>query len=928
MAIIGGTQQADVASAAELERRRLRRLAGQAQTMAESQAQAAQAETERQARQAVTETERQARAARQEAEQKSEARQAEIRKQQGKAEAEAQAAMGRARQARAREARKAVLPFTKPRNLSITTYIADVDAARKQAHRTGRDARTAIRQVKDDYVRQVDKAEADAISQINKQKTGIVGDIQSQLTSYTADLTRQIAKANSGIDSWESEAKAAINKAQAEYEAAIKAQLNRPGAEVFADFKSQNLIPANAVYESYDKNTGQLNYTIPDTRSGQDIFAAEQAAGNIPVNATYKDYNRQTGQLSYTVPKKSGTQTAPNTTSPSETTNIIVAAAAGAAVITFQEAGLGAAIAAQAPLNLGGPVGWVIFGIVAAGTAIYFNRENIKRGIDTLLGKNKEGAQGSHISSAVVTNKAGTEAYAIQQFGVTPMTKGQTMTTFPQAERLATEMTTGKVTVPSMPGYGLSAEKLELEGIPAIKEGSVVMVRDTFDVPELRQKTSDILAAAAAVQTAAASIRTTTKTLPMTRAQWDLVEEALRQGRVAEGKKILDSLARQKGDVSIQQSLNAAYREYLRKKAILDAARKAYVASLNPQPVKGRGSNKAEAAAIGVWLAQDIMQAALAKALQRGESTKAALAEATAKVEQVSKELGLTRQQINAASATVVTQLALSTMSQEAIKTAAIGQTEGLTQTQLQTKTFTAAKQAIQTVVQAAIETQTITQTQARTMTQELTRTAEQVATLTAKIKLPKPELPKSPGTDKDEYPDGTIVWNMGNVKGKPQYKVIPPPYTLDKPITAYKPPKGMRKTRGTPQQTLTFLGGKVPFKNVSFDLGVTDGFIDVKARTIRFAGGGERTNVGTRIQSTTKGVALADNPPLLHQLVRPPKGRRPSPSGQHSKVDRFRLSAPRTGRPRGRLATGGVYMDRKGTRMARGQRRGWHRIY
>ena len=44
----------------------------------------------------------------------------------------------------------------------------------------------------------------------------------------------------------------------------------------------------------------------------------------------------------------------------------------------------------------------------------------------------------------------------------------------------------------------------------------------------------------------------------------------------------------------------------------------------------------------------------------------------------------------------------------------------------------------------------------------------------------------------------------------------------------------------------------------MSFDLGVTDGYIDVKAKRIRFKSDYEmQTDVGRRLPSTTKGLSL-----------------------------------------------------------------------
>jgi len=230
-------------------------------------------------------------------------------------------------------------------------------------------------------------------------------------------------------------------------------------------------------------------------------------------------------------------------------------------------------------------------------------------------------------------------------------------------------------------------------------------------------------------------------------------------------------------------------------------------------------------------------------------------------------------------------------------------------------------KSATQNAIENSVIQSTWLQTQTQIQKQTLTTTATKIATEVAMqvtdqtrvqqetgggktTVVPPPDEPKSKQQEQ-EYPDGTIVWRMGETKRGEEYKIIPPPYSMLKPISSRYPPKGMTRTKGTPQETLTFIGGKVPFGNVSFDLGVTDGFIDVKAKTIRFTGQGQKTNVGTRIESTTRGVALKHNPPLVMGIGR--------------------LS---TKAHRGRLVSHGVYADKNSSRITRKRHRGWKRIY
>ena len=193
--------------------------------------------------------------------------------------------------------------------------------------------------------------------------------------------------------------------------------------------------------------------------------------------------------------------------------------------------------------------------------------------------------------------------------------------------------------------------------------------------------------------------------------------------------------------------------------------------------------------------------------------------------------------------------------------------TEGQTEAQARTK----AQDAVATDpdVQAMLEP--MTQAQANTITQGAVNAATAAAgpvqptgarpgKQTGRRRPPRRGRFRLPGGDagdddkgkRQTYPKGTITWKMGRF-----WKIIPPPYNQPKPITAKRPPVGVKAQDGTPQETLAFVGGKVPDRDISFDLGVTDGYIDVSKRRILFTGKGMVTNVGKRIKSHTKGLSI-----------------------------------------------------------------------
>lgn len=103
-------------------------------------------------------------------------------------------------------------------------------------------------------------------------------------------------------------------------------------------------------------------------------------------------------------------------------------------------------------------------------------------------------------------------------------------------------------------------------------------------------------------------------------------------------------------------------------------------------------------------------------------------------------------------------------------------------------------------------------------------------------------------------------------------WQVITPPYNMDKPITLRKGvlPLGAKRTDGrTPEETVQMIGtagANVP-QRISVDKGVTDIFIEDGGQRIIFGGGGDRTNVGTRIDSNLTGLSIEeDGEPILSE--------------------------------------------------------------
>jgi hypothetical protein len=127
--------------------------------------------------------------------------------------------------------------------------------------------------------------------------------------------------------------------------------------------------------------------------------------------------------------------------------------------------------------------------------------------------------------------------------------------------------------------------------------------------------------------------------------------------------------------------------------------------------------------------------------------------------------------------------------------------------------------------------------------------------------KVPPPPpivFPNKGGKEsQQEIPVGSIAYKKGLF-----WKYIPPPYDQPKPITLKRgvSPIGADLSGGnSPYTTVQKIGesdAPVP-ERIAVDEGITDSFISLQGSKIAYAGKGEQTNVGTRIDSTTVGMSV-----------------------------------------------------------------------
>ena len=1073
------TTAREVQSAAQLERLRLATQAAQVRAAAGAQARQAEVQTAAQARQAISETEQQARVARSEAQRQTESRQAEIRKQRGQAEREAEAAKASARETQRFEQRKVVLPATRPRDLGLTSYISNVETARKQAHQAGEGAKVAVTKVRDDYFNEVDKAKDTAIADINKQKAGIITDIQKQLVGINADLTKQLANANSGVAEWEKDSQAKIAKAQADYEAALKAAMIQsdielmPAREQFDLWKSTNLTaPKDAVFEG-KSSEGGFQYSSPsamsvevETAKGKvtmpvakwdsmpDIHRYETVLGRVPTASEWQGYRLLEAGINLAwwkelVPKAPDivgklAKFIPGKQVEERYVAIKQAAIdewlvhypdlkwAGVVSQTFEDLGFPAAKAIYPQVTIKDITGkeWAATGLsvalwamplwlpkVTSAGKVLFNIkfttktpivklqvpfEKVNLGLSGTELKFKfpvklswgAGLQRAGLSAKIESiafkagnaadelrlamGKAGTSKGAVLSPKIASRLKIAQMNSLSADTKFIESLSGLKVTAKQIKllekatGYkglvtpirnvGIATKALDSAWATVSKTAKMYGMGSRNYIFSLRGVTKARLGLGKATDKLSAVLRTRYVEPPSPakfagyKMKWHeefggIVSERpvpksmippKGGGEYGAGGTMSEAMYKQQYGKMVESWHKTQPYEVSRSpvatklQANLFEVEQYRVATLNELQLTAKYveqlANQVKATGYPIFSAERAFTGPLPVMVSQPLSVK--------QTTDVSHILGISVKQVNdlaeqgklheilaqqltdlqigimelvvmtdvptivqaVPKVKGVTDVEVEVLSQIALKVATDARAQNMTAEQI--------KEAVNTAVRS--EAKAATELQVKAITKAAIKTATRLkieGRIRPKIVLTIPGL-AAKGEDGRKYPDGTIVWKMGETKRGNEYKIIPPPYTMLKPISSRYPPKGMTKTKGTPQETLTFIGGKVPFGNVSFDLGVTDGFVDVKARKIEFTGGGQQTNVGTRIESTTKGVSLANNKILRGQLTKP-------------RIERV-SARPR----RGRLASHGVYADQNSSRITRKRHRGWKRIY
>jgi len=256
-----------------------------------------------------------------------------------------------------------------------------------------------------------------------------------------------------------------------------------------------------------------------------------------------------------------------------------------------------------------------------------------------------------------------------------------------------------------LPGFSISKVSGKLPGVSANQVKPVILLpTPKVTMEELTGNRAGILSAAAGLAVAEENLKQALPgviTIPKEKF-WDEVLEGIEKGKTEKDLKEIFEKWGAPTTPLIGHHYRRAYLEYLQRRAILEAARKQYIASLNPTPIKGNISDDAVSVFATYMLAKDLGTGSP----KAGESMAA----------YIDRVLGKDLSKIGQAS-TAKAKIALA----NAIAA-------GATETEAIAKTKAAAQTAAQTAVETLTKTSTLTNTQTATMTQTLTQTATQAA--------------------------------------------------------------------------------------------------------------------------------------------------------------------------------------------------------
>lgn len=777
-------------------------------------------------------------------------------------------------------------------------------------------------------------SQTEGIRAVEQEAKRASGSVEEGRVRVLKDISKQVSEAKTELEKWKSESLKVVEK-----------EANKPGGEIFAGMVSSGKIPEGAIYDSYDKGTGQITYHLPDT-GGEQVFVDTplneaivlqtfdemKAKGQIEANAVFQGFNKLTGDISYTVP---------DTRSGEEVFKDMVKAG-----------------------QL--PEGSKYVGYNKDTGEVEYSTELTSDDWRKLYFKQPYDIQQSYIFRQApylglrrwdqLTDKE--KETVLKDFSQEYRYLGQVLTMTAQEQRQEAASLVKHAAIGMIPVVGTVYNWNEMS--PTMRTVSVAM--DALLIGSLiyagvssglfrKIATSEAgfikVSPGLEPKISQSKLRPATVIGPseagMSEAQFERFRAAARTnpGLTTETFKVIERLnvAKILEQVSptitkrlVPPSTEAAWAKALGSKPITKANVEAAIEAFykrTPSPAEARAfygkllPSYAKIIAAGlpsaaVWKRQQLIWKPGVSPVPTPVTYEQAVGLTTLSPAQWSK---IAKQMMPAALPAGVQQEVLANtflgMANQAAMTAAAialagAKASGLTQTQAQTLAKgayeTALKSALEGATKAAEKTGTLTQTQLKTMTkllnQTLTKTNVQTMTnlltktrsttttvtevkktsktgkgngKTKQKRKPKEKPKKKEGKEKVattlKVPPGTWTWKDGI-----GWLRIEPPYSAKKPLFSFNPPEGAVNTDlRTPSQTIQIIGSKAKVPEVvSIDLGVVDIYLKKSPKpSIRFVGGGLKTIIGQRIMVPEKGMSIPSSGVIRVPSFRRKKTRR-----------------------------------------------------
>jgi hypothetical protein len=496
-------------------------------------------------------------------------------------------------------------------------------------------------------------------------------------------------------------------------------------------------------------------------------------------------------------------------------------------------AGLGITAATPIPYDEAALI-LIIFAAIGATKAINYLKGNTKKGINT-----------SDVKIAAVSGD--NQAIWVDQsdllpYGIIPNT-------------IKRQPETGTKIIPPIIPYTGNEQiippkyKLDIPGFKGEQPKALVMITPSYP----RRALSNILWAAATVEATkinlGITIQETGKFLPTVQAE--KVKSLTVSGEYDRALKILRDASEGKGlppgvKISamsrelalarrVYEDYHDAHQEYLAKLAIYLAAKKSFINSTNPQPIKGSLSGESASVLAGLTLKNGVNNKTKSNRMSLDEVLENDTVVSTIIDKSLKKYTELFQRAFHQGKTASQAQTEAMTALRQSIQTQVKKASKTATKTAVKTATKTMTREAIRQAIQTATMTAEMTRTAERTMTAE--QTAEDDLTKT-KLKY----LTKGGGDSVKRRiiaeSGGAIAWRMGKIGGKDRWDTVINPYKSNAQylMVLGKPPAGatiLKRGPGSAYATAQMLRGAPPKGPVKIDSGFMDINIKPHGRTI-----------------------------------------------------------------------------------------------